>query len=405
MIIIEDKRQCCGCNACVQYCPKSCITMQEDEEGFLYPIINKTACIDCGLCEKVCPVLNQKEEREPLKVYAAKNKNDEIRMQSSLGGIFTLLAEQIIQEGGVVFGARFNDDWEVIHDYTDAVEGLAVFRGSKYVQSKIGNTFQLVEQFLKQGRKVLFSGTPCQVAGLKLFLRKEYENLLIVDFICHGVPSPGVWKKYLQELIANQDDKKKQFHSNLNIMRNISHIEFRNKCLGWKKYSFALSLSVPDIHGIKKTVLFSEPYTENIFMKGFLANLYLRPSCYSCPSNRLKSGSDITIGDYWGIQNIYPNIDDDKGICCVMVNTEKGIFSLSSVDMHKLISSYEEVCKGNPALIRSVSLPNKRREFYKQYHNIPLLELISKQTRLPILLRSKILVYDMLVKLNLLKSR
>lgn len=405
MIHIEDKKKCCGCNACVQRCPKQCIITQENEEGFLYPIVDKEACIDCGLCEKICPVLNQGEERQPLEVYAAYNKNEEIRMQSSSGGIFTALAEQIIQEGGVVFGARFNEDWEVIHDYTETAEGLSVFRGSKYVQSRIGNTFNQAEQFLKQGRKVLFSGTPCQIAGLKLFLHKEYENLLIVDFICHGVPSPGVWKKYLEELIANQDDRNKQFYSSLNSLRNISHIEFRNKCLGWKKYSFALNLSISDEHGIKKTVLLSEICTENIYMKGFMANLYLRPSCYSCPSNRLKSGSDITIGDYWGIQNIYPNIDDDKGICCVMVNTEKGIFSLSSVDMHKLISSHEEVYKGNPALIRSVSLPNKRREFYKQYHNIPLLELISKQTRLPILLRSKILVYDMLVKLNLLKSR
>ena len=151
--------------------------MQEDEEGFLYPVVDKEVCVDCGLCEKVCPVLNQREERKPLEVYAAFNKNEEIRMQSSSGGIFTALAEQIIQEEGVVFGARFNEDWEVIHDYTETAAGLSVFRGSKYVQSRIGDTFNQAEQFLKQGRSVLFSGTPCQIAGLKLFLRKEYENL------------------------------------------------------------------------------------------------------------------------------------------------------------------------------------------------------------------------------------
>ena len=208
MINIIDKKNCCGCNACVQHCPKSCVTMQEDEEGFLYPIVDQEACIDCGLCEKVCPVLNQGEERKPLQVYAANNPNEEIRMQSSSGGVFTLLAETIIQEGGVVFGARFNDDWEVIHDYTETKEELAAFRGSKYVQSRIGDSYCQAEQFLKKGRKVLFTGTPCQIAGLNLFLRKEYGNLLTVDFICHGVPSPGVWKSYLEELIALQGNRK-----------------------------------------------------------------------------------------------------------------------------------------------------------------------------------------------------
>ena len=238
MIHIEEKSKCCGCNACVQRCPKHCIAMREDEEGFLYPIIDESSCINCGLCEKVCPVLNQGEERKPLKVYAAKNRNEEIRMQSSSGGIFTLLAEQIIQEGGVVFGARFDENWDVIHDYTETIDGLASFRGSKYVQSRVGETYKQAESFLKQGRKVMFAGTPCQISGLKLFLCKDYENLLTVDFICHGVPSPGVWRKYLEELIARQGGGKNSVLSHPNEL--ITHIEFRNKRLGWKKYSFAL---------------------------------------------------------------------------------------------------------------------------------------------------------------------
>ena len=262
MINIEDKKQCCGCSACVQRCPKQCIVMKEDEEGFLYPVADKDVCIDCNLCEQVCPVLRQREEREPLDVYAAFNKNEEVRMQSSSGGVFTALAESIIKEGGVVFGARFNEDWEVVHDYVETVEGLSAFRGSKYVQSRIGCTFSQAEQFLKQGRKVLFSGTPCQIAGLKLFLRKEYENLLSVDFICHGVPSPGVWRQYLNEFIALMGNKKNSVFSPskpmvLNSIRDISRIEFRNKRLGWKKFSFALTLSVPIGHGAKNTVLLS----------------------------------------------------------------------------------------------------------------------------------------------------
>ena len=403
MINIEDKKECCGCSACVQRCPKQCIVMKEDEEGFLYPVVDKEVCIDCGLCEQVCPVLRQREEREPLEVYAAFNKNEEVRMQSSSGGIFTALAEPIIKEGGVVFGARFNEDWEVVHDYVETVEGLSAFRGSKYVQSRIGCTFSQAEQFLKQGRKVLFSGTPCQIAGLKLFLRKEYENLLSVDFICHGVPSPGVWRQYLNEFIVYQGNKKKIsfFPSKpiiLNSIRDISRIEFRNKRLGWKKYSFALTLSVAIEHGTKNTVLLSEPYNKNIFMKGFLADLYLRPYCYACPSKCLKSGSDITIGDFWGIQNVKPEIDDDKGICCTIVSTNKGIFHISRIDADKIISSYKEVFQGNPALINSALLPSKRSKFYKHYPGKSFIQFVYHETRLSIIVRCKIWIYNLLLK-------
>ena len=407
MIDIEDKKQCCGCSACVQCCPKRCITMQEDTEGFLYPVVDECICVDCGLCERVCPVLNQSSEREPLEVYAAFNKNEEIRMQSSSGGIFTSLADQVIKEGGVVFGARFNEDWEVVHDYVETIEGLSVFRGSKYVQSRIGNTFSQTEQFLKQGRKVLFSGTPCQIAGLKLYLRKEYENLLTMDFICHGVPSSGVWRQYLNELIARLGNSRNSVYPHsesiiLNSIRNISRIEFRNKRLGWKKYCFALTLSVTDECGSKNTVLLSEPHNENIFMKGFLANLYLRPSCYACPSKCLKSGSDITIGDYWGIQNVKPEIDDDKGICCTIVNTSKGIFYVSKMNVNKIISSYKEVFQGNTALIKSALLSAKRDEFYRHYPE-KFVQFVSRATRLPIKIRCKVWIYNLLMNLKLVK--
>lgn len=204
MIRIYNKHDCCGCNSCVQRCPKSSITMREDEEGFLYPDVDESTCIDCGLCETVCPVIHQSTVRKPIAVCAAKNKDEKIRLSSSSGGAFTALAESVIDEDGVVFGAKFDEDWSVVHDYMETREGLAAFRGSKYVQSRIGDSFKKAEQFLKAGRKVLFSGTPCQIAGLKRFLRKEYDNLLTVDFICHGVPSPGVWREYLKEETARQ---------------------------------------------------------------------------------------------------------------------------------------------------------------------------------------------------------
>ena len=220
MINLKNKQDCCGCSACAQRCPKQCISMTEDEEGFLYPQVDTSKCVDCHLCEKVCPVINQDEARTPLKVYAAKNSDDEIRLKSSSGGIFTLLAEQTIKDGGVVFGARYDKGWNVVHGYTETIEGLAAFRGSKYVQSNIKRSFFEVKRFLESGRKVLFSGTPCHVAGLKLFLRKEYDNLLTLEIACHGVPSPKVWHNYLTEL------------TDLNKISIIKSINFRDKKYG-----------------------------------------------------------------------------------------------------------------------------------------------------------------------------
>lgn len=381
MIRIIEKEKCCGCYACVQKCPKSCIAMQEDKEGFLYPHVDMDLCIDCGLCEKVCPVINQNESRKPLKVYAAKNNNEEIRKQSSSGGIFTLLAEKVIQEGGVVFGARFDDHWEVQHDYTETVEGLSAFRGSKYVQSRIEENFLKAENFLKEGRKVLFSGTPCQIAGLKRFLRKEYPNLLTVDFICHGVPSPEVWRRYLKETVARMCDKNSV--STAPISKENAHIEsisFRDKCAGWKKYSFALSLSATDRSGVKNTVSLNEIFTQNAFMKGFLADLYLRPSCYACRSKSGKSGSDITIGDLWGASSLIGNEDDDRGISLVLIHNAKHDFAewLWTKEI-----SYQAAFAYNLALERSARRPKKRSSFYAGLDKVESLEdMIHQLTRI-----------------------
>lgn len=227
MIQIENKQKCTGCSACVQTCPKQCISFEEDEQGFRYPCVNQELCIDCGLCEKVCPCINENEQIMPLDIYAAKNPDKEIRKKSSSGGFFTMLAESIIDEGGVVFGARFNKKYNVIHDYTETKDGIEAFRGSKYVQSIIGDTYKQARDFLKAGRKVLFSGTPCQIAGLRLFLRKDYEHLYTVDFICHGVPSPGVFRWYLQEEINNYAARKSS-----------------------KKFSFVLHLFILSLKGM-----------------------------------------------------------------------------------------------------------------------------------------------------------
>ena len=385
MIDVVNKKDCCGCSACVQICPKQCISLKEDFEGFLYPIVDKDVCIDCGLCEKACPILHQGEGGKPLKVYAARNLNEETRNQSSSGGIFTLLAEGVIKDGGVVFAAKFDEHWGVKHDYTETIEGLSVLRGSKYVQSTIGNTYREAKDFLKQGRKVLFCGTPCQIAGLKRFLSKEYENLLTIDFVCHGVPSPGVWRNYLNETIAQMCDKNSVSSDPISKGNaRIESISFRNKCTGWKKYSFALTLSATTRSGAKNTVSLSEVFSDNTFMKGFLANLYLRPSCYACAAKCGKSGSDITVGDLWGASSIIGNDDDDRGTSLVMINKDVPYFEDASSLWVKEID-YNSALTYNSCIERSVSEPKKRMLFYSDIKKGNSLEMVvTKLTKVSI---------------------
>lgn len=348
MILIKDKQDCCGCAACVQRCPKQCITLHEDNEGFLYPQVDESLCIDCGLCEKVCPVINQADERIPLGVYAAKNPNEEVRMQSSSGGVFTMLAEHIIEEGGVVFGACWDDEWNIKHGYAECIDDLAQFRSSKYLQSVIGDTYIKAEQFLKAGREVMFTGTPCQIAGLKHFLRKEYDNLLAVELICHSVPSSGVWQQYLTEKLKTLGWNKS----------DIQHISFRDKKTGWKTYSFVIENRNGNI--------FTELSSKNAFMRGFLADLYTRPSCHACPAKQLRSGSDLTLGDFWGIESLMPKIDNDKGVSAIIVNSDKGKESLHNIKVELQEVQYNELTTRNPALVKSFPITPKRTEFFKE---------------------------------------
>lgn len=370
MLDIKIKSDCCGCSACIQICPKQCISMNEDNEGFLYPEIEKDICINCGLCEKVCPELYPGIMRKPLKVFAIKNKDEVIRKKCSSGGIFTVLAEAVIREGGVVFGAKFNENWEVVHDYTVTKDGLAAFRGSKYVQSRMGDCFSKAKSFLDQGKKVLFSGTPCQIAGLKRFLRKEYNNLLTVDFICHGVPSPKVWRMYLDETVVRQCEKK----------AFIEEVSFRDKRLGWKKYSVSLLFSTTIGNGAKNSVLVSEPFTENLFMRGFLYDVYLRPSCYQCPAKCLRSGSEVMIGDLWGMNEILPQLDDDKGYSVLMLNNTDKLFPFVLQDVEYSELNYNDVFRYNPSIeISSKPHPN-RSYFFEHFDNGQSLYVIINRT-------------------------
>lgn len=360
MINITDKTKCCGCAACEQRCPKKCIDMKEDEQGFLYPVIDTETCIDCGVCEKVCPILNPSVSKEPLQVLAAKNRNEGQRLRSSSGGTFILLAEHIIEQGGVVFGAKFNQNWEVEHCYAETIEELEPLMRSKYVQSNIGNTYNEAEQFLKQGRQVIFVGTSCQIAGLKRFLRKEYDNLLAVDFICHGVPSPGIWRRYLEETKSSQS---------YSVITGINFREKQNGGYGWKKYGFVIC-SKPSLTGNNNQIVNSDIAYNNIFMRGFLSNLYLRPSCYKCMAKNGASGSDLTIADFWGIQNYHPEFDDDKGVSLIFTHTDKGkncITNLSS-QVELIVSNIDEATVSNPSYLHSVQVPMKYTIFWKNFN-------------------------------------
>ena len=396
MIEIKDKKDCCGCHACASICAKHSITMQADEEGFLYPVVDKDTCTDCGLCEKVCPVINQSEPCKPLKVYAAKNKNEEIRRQSSSGGIFTLLAEKVIAEDGIVFGARFDEEWNVIHSWTDTIEGIAAFRGSKYVQSTIGDTYRETKDFLKQGRKVLFSGTPCQIAGLKKYLRKEYDNLLTVDVVCHGVPSPLVWHTYLKEtheqLRAKRGVGKNTVPLYMGELPVITGISFRDKTNGWKKFGFRLRYAASEAaknsvsaSAIDKELSMYEDVGSNPYLSGFVRDLYLRMSCHHCTVRSGRSHSDITLADYWGIKNFYPEFADDKGISLVLLNTHKAlrVYEVIQDEINHISSTYEEGLRGNPAMIKSATLTPQHDEFWKVYRRkgVPAISIVLKRIK------------------------
>lgn len=373
MIQIADKYKCCGCGACIQACPKQCISFHTDEEGFAYPAVDADKCIDCGLCEKVCPCLHQTESNNPVHVYAAKNPDESIRMQSSSGGIFSLLAEQTIQEGGVVFGARFNDQWEVIHDYTTTIEGLAAFRGSKYVQSRIGNTYQEAQQFLKEGRKVLFSGTPCQIAGLKLYLRKDYDNLLTIECVCHGVPGPGLWRQYLCEQTKRDGC----------TITNIQTINFRDKYSGWANYSFTIFY--------KDCKTTRHLHDNNPWERAFIKNIDLRPSCHSCPAKYNNSSADITLGDLWGAGQLLSEQNDSKGVTLVLLHNNKALNCLSDLKGLKEFD-VDEVAQYNPAMIHSSPAHPAREEFFRKVYKKGFVKTVKSMTQDSFLVRMKMAI-------------
>ena len=370
MINIINKEDCCGCTACEQSCPKKCISMQCDEEGFLYPVVNKEMCIDCHICEKVCPVANQYHPKEsPLECYLAKTTDEEIRAKSSSGGIFTVLSKYIIDQGGVVFGVQFNDEWQAEYDYSETTEGLEPFRGSKYIQANVKGVYKKIKDFLLSGRLVLFCGTPCYVAGLNHYLRKEYDNLFTIDIVCHSIPSPMVWGLYLKELEHKYDSK-------------IKSVSFRNKSNGWTQYS--LCVDFERSNGERFQMI--ESHFNNVFSKGFGCDLFTRPSCSKCPARNYRSNSDVTVADAWAINKYHPSLNDEKGISHVLINTVKGkkYWELvSDLVYSKNIDYYEvEPTRIHAPITMSCKANPYRKLFYKQIKDtdnlIGLIKLLTE---------------------------
>lgn len=356
MINIQNKKDCVGCLACGQICPKQCIEFKKDMEGFSYPIVDLNKCINCHLCEKTCPVLNQSPKSIPISVFSYSNSDESVLIDSSSGGLFYELAIKTIKDGGVVFGALFNDNWKVIHTYTDSISDITKFQKSKYVQSDIGQSFKDAKSFLANGRKVLFTGTPCQIAGLRLFLRCKYQDLLtLVDVVCHGVPSPDVWDSYLSYIL------KREFPftnlSDSELTKSVTDISFRDKQVDWLNYGFSIKLT--DRNKISHEdepypdKFFFEPHNKNIYMRGFIENLFLRPSCYSCPAKCGKSGSDITLGDFWGADKLSPENFNSRGTSLILANTLKGKEVLESLHINLNIESYEDAIRYNKSIIYS----------------------------------------------------
>ncbi|MBU3093644.1 Coenzyme F420 hydrogenase/dehydrogenase, beta subunit C-terminal domain [Clostridium sp. CF011] len=383
MIKLNQKQDCSGCHVCANVCPVNCITMIEDKEGFLYPKVDIIKCINCGLCEKACPIINKRERVNDTVAYACINKNENIRSESSSGGVFSLLAERVVNKGGVVFGAGFDDGFNLEHSYTDTIEGISKFRGSKYLQSKIGDTYMQAKECLEKGTKVLFSGTPCQISGLLSYLGREYDNLICVDIICHGVPSPKVFKMYRNELEKTHGATTRR-------------IAFRRKDCGWKLYSVSVLFN--------NDTEYRKNLTRDVFMRGFLQNLYLRPSCYACKSKSLNRLSDITIADFWGIENIAPELNDDKGTSLVLVNDNKGKKIFQQLQDKMIVGQVDcaEAIKYNPSAIESVPYNPNRDRFFENLdsHSDHISKLIIKYTKINFMKRVYGKMRVILSKLN-----
>ena len=375
--LYNTKEECCGCYACYSVCPMGAIELNRDGEGFEYPEINQKKCIGCGKCEIVCPIKNQRKNIEPIHIFAVKNRDESVRKISSSGGVFTLLAKYIESQNGVIYGAAFDEKYKVCHKRAERTKEWKEFCVSKYVQSDIKETYSQVCDDLVDDRMVLFSGTPCQIDGLKRYIEKmgkDCSKLFTCDIVCHGTPSPGVWEDYLVYL----QEKKKQ---------KIGYISFRDKeQLGW--HNSKLTIRDKD-----NNLILSETQSDNFFFQRFVCHEILRPSCFKCKYANYNRVGDITLGDFWGIENKFPNFDDNKGVSLVMVNSEKGERLWENVNG---FAEYFEVTKEQsvqPNLQKPSEEIGNRDVFWSWYRKYGLERTGQMMGQLPMSKSERVLVF------------
>jgi len=358
---LADRADCTGCTACAQGCPKSAITMSRDREGFLYPVVSPQLCIHCGRCTAVCPILHPREAGPLPAVYAAWNKDDTIRKDSTSGGVFSLLAQDTLESGGVVFGAAFDARLHLRHTACFREEDLRHFRGAKYVQSDLGDTYREIRELLKS-RPVLFSGTPCQVDGLYRFLGGRPENLTTCDLVCHGVPSPGVWEDFAADV---QHRKKKQLQT----------VRFRNKVTGWQDSHFTLLYRDGSVD--------SAPLFHTEYGRAFGRALFLRPGCYRCRYTSMTRPGDFTLGDFWGLRPDELADQQEKGVSLLLVNTPHGSHIFDRLPLGKKVFTPERAIAGNPRLASPTAFCADRTAFFAAYALEPFGEVRKKYFRMP----------------------
>ncbi len=359
MITIKDKAECTGCTACENICPVGAISLQTDQEGFCYPITDEKSCIHCGLCEKTCPLSATREIKAQPSAYAVKANDEYVLEKSSSGGVFYYLAKQVISCGGIVYGVTINEDIKAKHIGIENLDEIFKIMGSKYVQSDLNKVFIKIKENLIKGRIVMFVGTPCQVAGLHSYLGKKYESLITVDLICHGVPSPKVFDKYVSYLEERFGKK-------------IQDVKFRSKIVSWKRFSFVVKFD----DGSE----WAEEFTNNTYMKAFINNLILRPSCYRCHFKTVSHVSDITLADFWGVQHIKPSIDSEKGVTLCCTNTPKGeeLFDAIKKEMLAEPVCFDEAIKYNSAYMESAHVNRMRRWFFEHLDRISIAKNIEQ---------------------------